>query len=457
MRTRTAGQYHSLVYVTSVLVCVLFFPTYATADPKLADDGLAEAALQYRQAMEGELYGEAADATKLYIGRLLSSPDYDKRQWGDALARLGEAQRLSGDFDAAIENYSLAIEVLEEQTDRLNDSLIEPLLGIARAQKDAGYLRDAVSNYKRSVHVQQVNTGLHSILLAETLDELSDVFYEIGDYRRANGVRQSHVAVYSQNYPDDYLKQVDARVKQAVMLHATGKTVDANFQYNRIISGIESADSGRSLELLPVIFSYVDFLQKTSSGARKFNDKARRFLRRAIHIAEKNKNATPVDRASAYIALGDYISVQTADRDAAARYYQKAWFELSQSDELILVRDQHLSRPKLLNPVPADTPPAMLKVLRLAEANNDSLSSIRLAVGFDVDSSGRADNIRVLEGDPTGYLDPILVRTVKMFAFRPGFVDAEPVNVSNQMYVIDYPVADMNVDFGQNSFSQGAN
>ena len=181
---------------------------------------------------------------------------------------------------------------------------------------------------------------------------------------------------------------------------------------------------------------------------------ARRFLRRAIHIAEKNDSATELDRANAYIAYGDYLSVHAGDSINAMRYYRRAWDELSAAPEYANERDARFAKPLLLNPVPGDTAPVMVKVLRLsAQDDDDGADRTRLAVSFDIDARGATRNITIVEGDPTGYMDPILTRHVELFVFRPGFIDSEPAKFENQLYVVEYTVPDGDPDLVQNSAS----
>ena len=75
---------------------------------------------RYEQAIEGKLYNEATDASKLYINTLLQDPDFERREWANALIRLGHAQRYSSNHEQSIQNYELAIELLHSETDRLN-------------------------------------------------------------------------------------------------------------------------------------------------------------------------------------------------------------------------------------------------------------------------------------------------------------------------------------------------
>ena len=424
----------------------------AVASAQESAPSLTELDIQYQQSLDAGLYGEAADTQKRYIGTLLSDPRYDRVEWGRVLDRLADAQLLDDDHRSASENFELAVEVLENETNRLDGVLIEPLIGLARAQTGTGAYGEAIRTYKRAIHVQQVNNGPHAFGQAIVLDEMSKVAFDMGDYDSANRYKLAYASVYRQNYDDDYLKQVDALLSQARMFASTGKLLDAQYSYRRIIADIEDADGGKSLALLPAIYQFVDLLQNhTIADGINGSDKARRFLRRAVYIAERHPEATAMHRAEAYLAYADHLSVNSADDVSALRYYRQAWAELSSDATLLEVRNEHFAKPVLLNPIPYNSSPVMRKVLRLSTSSNDEISLTRLAASFDIDTRGSARNISIVEGDPTGYMDPILLRHVEMFVFRPRFVDSEPVAYIDQIYVIEYPDTDMAPELGQNS------
>ena len=443
---------------TCLISLVLWLTLPAAAVGKSPAPPLAEIDASYRQAMDSELYSEAVDAQKRYIGILLSQPDHDRAEWGRALDRLATAQLFANDVDSAIENFTLSVEVLEEETNRLDAAMFQPLVGLGRAQAAAGLHADAIDTYRRAIHVQQVNFGPHAFEQAEILDAMSRAAFQLGDYDAANQYKQAFTSVYRQNFEDDYLQQVDALLSQAKLLKDTGRLLDAQYSYRRVIADIEGAAGGRSLALLPAIYEFADLLMNHSiADGIHGTYKAGRFLRRAVFIAERNKQATPLDRADAYIAYADFLNVHSDDEVSARRYYRRAWDELSGDPGYEQARKQRFGRPVLLNPVPHDSSPVMRKVLGLAAASRNVPDLARLAASFDIDDSGDVRNVEIVEGDPTGYMDPIFIRHVDMFVFRPGFVEAKPTTFKDQVYVVEYPATAMGGDLGQNSLGLQAN
>jgi len=413
-------------------------PPASVAHTASSQESLTLARTRYDQAVKAELYNEAADASKLYINALLQDPNHDPKEWGQALGRLGEAQRYTGEFDAAIENYMHAIEVIEFETNRLDPLLIEPLLGLSRVLEDSGNYRVAIVSYQRLLHVQQVNQGLHALEQGKALNELSEVYFRLGNFQRANAIQQSYLSLYNSNFPGDNLQQLPALYSRADMQYKTGHMIDAQLSYRRIISMIERADGPQSLHLLTAIYRLTELLQNNRiMDGIDGSYVARRYLRRAVYIAEKQDGASNLERADSRIAMGDYLSVRTGDRRAAMRNYVSAWQQLNVDDTLRAECDARFGDPTLLNEFPAYSTPAMRKLIMLSQVGADDLSG-RLIVRYDVDVEGRTQNIELIEGDPSGYWNPIVVDHVDRFIFRPALIDGEPVESSTQFYEIKY-------------------
>ena len=403
-----------------------------------SQESLTLALARYDQAIEDELYNEAAAASKLYISALLQEPDFDRKEWGMALGRLGQAQHYAGEFDAAIENYVLAVEVIESETNRLDPLLSEPLLGLSRTLEVSGDYRAAVASYKRLLHVQQVNQGLHTLEQGQALNELSEVYFRLGDYQRANALQQSYVSIYISNFPGDNLQQLPALYSRADMQYKTRHLIDAQLSYRRIISMIERADGTQSLYLLPAIYRISDLLQNNRiKDGIEGSYVARRYLRRAVYIAEHHDGASNLERADALIAMGDYLNLRTGDRRAAMRKYVAAWQHLNADDSLGVESDARFGSPIQLNDPPSTTTPAMRLLLMSSQLDLDDAFD-RLVVRYDIDADGRTRNIELIEGDAAGYWDSIIVDHVDRFVFRPALVDGEPAEISERLYEIRY-------------------
>ena len=398
--------------------------------------------LDYAQDAFDRFYGageyvEAVDAGKLVLDVLLRQGDVDQIAWGEALAQLASAQRFAGDYEPAIQNYQTAIEVTEKATNRLSPQLVNPLWGLSRTYADAGDLNAAVESFNRTLHVQRVNSGLHSLDQADMLVELSEVYFSLGDDSMADAMQQANVNLAHRNYPGDDLRKLPALYSRVEMLERTGHHIKAHERYRRIIDLIERAEGSRSLTLLPALYKIADvFLYNEMLDGYKGAEQARRYLRRAVVIVEKNEDATDLQKADAYLAMADYLSLKTSHRGIVLREYRKAWDALSGDEQLLAAREERFGAPVALNDVPDNRTPAFQHLVE--SASNESGDQGYVVVEYDVDSKGLARNIEVIESEPPGFRDSIVSRHLERVLFRPRFVDREPTDTPDNRYEVRF-------------------
>lgn len=402
-------------------------------------DPIDVAKAEYRRLIDDGEYLEAADAIKRAIALLLTQDGYDRIAYGRLLTLLAEAQLDAGALETAAENFELAIEHIEFARDRLSGELVEPLLGLSRAYMAAGRYVDAVDSYRRTIHVHQVNTGLHGEEKARIVAELSEAYYALGDYDMANDMQEAYAGMIAREYPDNGIARLPSLYSRAEMLVRTGENFRSVDAYRRIIALIENEEGPNSLNLIPAMTAISNVLATNriadgEDGAKK----ARRYLRRALAITEKNETADARTRAEMYITMGDFLSTQTPNRDDVVDSYQRGWELLSGNNiHDVAYRDQQFARPRLLNAVPSGTPAAMADLLNNA-ADNDLTKNGHVIVRYDVTPWGRPDNVEVIESVPEGLHDYIVRNHVEGFAFRPRFVDGQPVETPDQVFEIRF-------------------
>ena len=395
---------------------------------------------RYDEAMRAGIYDEAATAAAGYISTLLSQPDYDRRDWAEGLVRLGHAQRSGADFDAAIQNYEQAIRILQSETDRLNAALVQPMLGASEAMIGLERYADASDMLENVLHLQQVNHGLHDLSQAEPLQRLSEVYLTLGDTDRALARQRAHTSLYDRNFPGDDVRKLNAFLAEASLLDNLGMRVDSHTVYRRTINMVERAEGHRAPELLPALILVADLLANNEiADGYDGRPLARRYMQKAVWIADNSEDITPLERADAYIAAGDFLSLQTRDDAAALRRYLQGWDVLAAEPALANELDERFGDPLLLREMPRTTAPDMRNLFLRASTRETSPGS-RVLVRFDVNEHGEAENIEVIEGDPTGYWSELVVDHVEKFVFRPKIVDGEAVRHEGMYWDISYLV-----------------
>jgi TonB family protein len=443
------GPIYCLV-VASALAC----PNLAVAIKTAAPQPIATPDWQadFEQAFAEGQYLEAADSMKLMISSLLADPDFDRLAYGRLLTQLAYAQHHGGMLDAAVQNYELAISVIEEAGNRLDSELVAPLLGLSRSLAVARRYNESIKSYHRTLHVHQVNSGLFGDETAAIIAELSEVHFRAGDYDTANDLQESYVTVVERSYPGYSIERLPSMYSRAEMLVRTGSHYRALKAYRRLIELIENAEGSDSLKLVPALTATAHLLANTSIvDGEDGNAKARRYLRRAVAVAEKNDSASPADQAEAYVALGDFLSVQSANRNSMLRAYERAWNLLDSGDEFRDLRDRLFAEPRHLNPVPGGSPAMLLSLLENAMEPGTTKNGYIL-VQYDIDTDGRSDNVQLVESTPQGLYDYVVLNHVRSFAFRPKFVDGEPVRSTGQQFEVQfsYELEDLPEEVRQN-------
>lgn len=386
---------------------------------------------------ESEQYSEAADAGKLVIKLLLDQENHDRLRWGEALAQLASAQRQAGDLDVALQNYAAAIEVIEKEADRLSHRLVEPLWGLSRTYADVGEFDTAAESYKRTLHVYRVNTGLHNLEQGQMLAEMSEVWFQLGDHSRADALQQSYVNLANYRYPGASLEKLPALYSRADMLVRSGSNLKSQEQYRRIIGLIEKVEGSDSLTLLPALYKLSNvFLYHEIMDGYNGPEQARRYLRRAIIITDKHEDATNVQKADARLAMGDFLTIKTADRVAALRKYREAWDFLSADDTDLAERAARFDHPELLSDGPGIGTLAYQDLVLNASSDRDKNGIV--IVDYDVNKKGKVENVRVVESIPHGYRDSVVINHLRDAAFRPRFVDRDPVPAPDRRYEIRF-------------------
>lgn len=426
-----------------LVVCLLTGATYAAGEPPGARGELLPALLsRYEQSMQAELYVEAAETAAAYITSLLEDPDHERKDWSDALVRLAHAQRFASDYEAAIANYELAIDTLYAETDRLHVALIEPLQGAAEAMIALRRFNGAAEALERVVHLRAVNYGPHNIEQCEALDILSNVYLTLGNERLALARAQARLGVYDQHYPGDDLRKLPALFTVADYLEQTGALFDSHTAYRRIVAMIERADGTRSPELLKAFYRISELLaNNTIKDGYDGAYMARRYLRRAVYIADRNDSLSPLQRARAHITMGDFLATHTLDRDAAMRRYRTAWEILAANEESRSQLESFFDEPELLNENPRQTSPIMKNLISSLQYREPQPGA-RVLVRLDVAADGLPNDIEVVDGDPTGYWDSLVVDHVSKFVFRPRLEDGEPVAYRDIHWEVPYLARD---------------
>ena len=381
-------------------------------------------------------YDQAITVAKERVEDLIAAGAVESPEFVRALSQLAAAQQLATNYDASIQNYQAAVGAVEARGDRLSSDLVSPLWGLGRVYLEAGYGPLAIETYERALHIKKVNEGLHGADQSELLDEMGEAFLALGDTARALDMQEARVSLAERNYPGDDLGKLPALYDRARMLERVGKHIEATAKYRRIISLIERVEGSRSLELLPALSRISDvFLYNKMIDGLQGADQAKRYVRRAVYLVKKNPDATPTQKADAYLAMGDYLSLKSNNRHLALRYYRDAWGFLTEAG-LEAERSERFARPVPINDVPDNSTMAFRALVGSVSDPVGRDGIVELA--YDVTERGAADNVRVVHSEPSDYRDAVVSYHLSRVLFRPAFADGEPVVSSDNRYRVAF-------------------
>jgi tetratricopeptide (TPR) repeat protein len=409
-----------------------------------APDYAAELAAEFRRYRElvelGSLL-EADTSAKRIVELTIREHGPRSLETAKALNNLGIVQHGNEQYEAAIQNYEGAIEIIEDRLDMLDSNLVNPLKGLGAAQLANGRPDLALQTFKRAVHVTHVNEGPHNIEQVEILESIAETNLRVGE---TSDARDVHELIYNLN--KRYYNGVDlvpSLMRRAEWQHRSGYYNDERATYRRVLNILEKYRGKNDLSLiepyirLGVSYEYVD-LNNPEYALQPNYFQGEMFIKRAVRIAEDNETAAWQDRANTKLVLGDFYT-KNGEAAAARRVYREVWEMLSDGEERLAHRARTLEKVNLL------------KYQSIPEFAGDASSSdttagdvdLReglVAVRFTVSSRGRVDNVELIESQPSEFEDMLrdVQRQVRGRVYRPRFSDGQPVDTGNLTFTHNF-------------------
>ncbi|MEM8983881.1 MAG: TonB family protein [Pseudomonadota bacterium] len=419
-------------------IAVALFAVTSAADEDDTNHALDIESRNVERLVDNGDYVAAVDASKRLVVMNMETHGRESLETARALSTLAGAQSLAGDTTAARENYQAAITIIEFLQDHLSVELIDPLTGLGRTTLNAKRPDLATDALERALHVNQVNVGPQNLEQLPLLNDLTEAYYQLGDFKQVKALQRFAVALYERQYPNDDNKSIiPALYRRAAWLNRMGLYVDEQRTYNKIIRIVERVDGRSSLDLIPALtrlgrtYLFAAEPDAILTGQRR--------LKRAINIAKKNPESTEILHAETELALGDFHTL-TGDRTNARRAYVRAWDLLTSEDLTLLTeRDKRFDNPQPLRRV--DAPVDEFKSTagaELRESLGRTPQTGYVTVAYDVNARGNPENLRVVESFPKGLKDREALAWVRKFRFRPRFEERKPVRTRDEEYRYEF-------------------
>ena len=398
----------------------------ASDDAPTNEDVLREYS-RFLQLLDEQNYDEADISAKRVIEMTIRVYGPVSHETAKALNNLGYVQNNIGQYEAAIQNFTSAVEIIETLEDRLNSALVNPLRGLGTAQLGGGRPDLAARTFDRATHITHVNEGPHNIEQVEILEALAEANVRSGDLEAARDVLDRIHILNVRHFQDDMLGLLPSLMRRADWQHRAGYYNDERTTYRRAIRVIEESagrDDPRLVEPLVRLgksYYYYEPLPDNAAAPISSPGSAESYLKRASRIAEGNDELPWLEKASSRLALADYY-LASESHSRARRIYGEVWEELSGFDEGIDMRGELMQS---LEPIWQEPlPPYTKGAAGVRDARDGDIRNGTVAVKYVIDDRGRP-RISEIITNPEEFSDMerMVVREIKRRRFRPLIID----------------------------------
>ena len=220
----------------------------------------------FKELMKDKVFDEADTVAKRVVELAIELHGPQSNEFAKALTNLAIVQFQTEQYDAAQQNFESAIEIIEDNEDRLNAQLVNPLKGLGAAQLESGRPDLATKTFRRAVHVTHVNEGPHNLDQLELLESLAETHLRMGDMDAAKDAQDTIYSINIRAHELDTPALVPSLMRRAEWQHRAGFIFDERATFRRAIRIIEEYYGKDSLELIePLIMLGRSFFYGDSS------------------------------------------------------------------------------------------------------------------------------------------------------------------------------------------------
>ncbi len=403
---------------------------------------LSEFAL-FKQLMAEGVFDEADTVAKRVVELAIRTRGAQSNEFAKALTNLAIVQHRTEQYDAAQQNFQTAIEIIEDNEDRLNAQLVNPLKGLGASQLESGRPDLASATFERAVHVTHVNEGPHNFDQIELLESIAETMLRMGDLDAAKDAQDTIFALNVRRHNIDQVDLVPSLMRRAAWQHRAGLIYDERATYRRAIRIIEETSGKDDMRLVnPLIKLGRSFFFADTSGTDSFQDgrmaTGEIYFKRATRIAANSPESNWQTVVKATLALGDFYMYQN-NAQRGRQVYLGVW-ELLSTDEhetMLNVRREQLES---IVPLRQGNLP---EYINAEYANDDGLPSDdpllrgKITVAYEISARGRVTEAKLVEADPPEFTDMqrTVMRELRQRLYRPRFEEDGVVATPNQTLV----------------------
>ena len=406
-------------------------PSRGSPGSEAASAGLQSWRRQYDDALAKGLFGEAEAIAKRMLETLLGG-GAGQPLVADGLARLAFAQRQQQLYEAAVQNYAAAVDLLRSTGDHLSSNLIPPLRGLGDTYVASGRADMALPVYEQALHIRHVNDGPHTLEQVELLDDIAVALERSGGAEAALVALDRMFSLYARAYAADSEEVLPVLGRKAGLLNALDRHQEERAVYREITTIIRSRRGEYDLSLLQPYSAlgrtYFHDLDDAYFRSEPTTETGETFLRKALEVTERNAAATWAMQTQALIELGDYYTLRDV-QDRARIQYGRAWELLSADADRLDRRRRELGQPIMLLRPPLDAS-ANFGYRSDANAEPAEYKDGHVVARFTVNERGRAVDLEIVDADPRNFsaMETRVRQAVRGFIFRPRYDAGRPAS-----------------------------
>jgi len=397
----------------------------------------------YKESVTSANYLEADTLAKRIIELSIKVFGINSTESAKALTNLAIAQNGNKEYEAAERNFRASIDIIERISDRLNSTLINPLKGLGSTQLANGRPDMARASFQRAVHISHVNDGPHNLGQIEVLESMAEIYLAVGEHKKALDIQERMYSIQARKIQPYSLGIVPALKKQAHWQHRLQMYERERVSWRKIIDVIERNYGKKDLRLIPPLTSLgKSYLFITPSEYDMQPEisvaSGETYLRRANRIAETNPDSDWQILGRTMLSLGDFY-VLSARANRGARIYKGLWILLSEDEERLGNRREHLERLNVLQDI---FPPKYYRSEQIEDGipKEEEFETGTISYGFTVNGAGKAVDVFHIETQPPEFQDMSdrVRRNLRRLVYRPRLEDGTIVDTPETTYTHEF-------------------
>jgi TonB family protein len=372
-----------------------------------------EAEIEVRRLLAAEQYAEGAELGAQWISLTEAEFGPESLEAANAYATLAGAQSKLGEHAEAEKNYLHSLGIYREVAGPFDVVLIEPLLGLGDNYQESGEYLNAVSAYNEARTVSRRVYGLQNEGQIEMLDRLTETYGQMNDPIEAHERQLEALQLVARNHEASSPEALEAVYKYALWLRAAHRYTEEREQYFRAERVIIDARGDTSPMLVrPLRERAISFRVQGSAAPHGIGA-----LRDALALVEAQASPDPLMLAEVLRDIGDW-DVAFARIGTQGAEYLRSWELLGAVPNGEELRKSWYGGIEAVLSAPLS--PRSL-------TNDTDAPRGHVLVRFDIDATGRTQNVTVVSSEPVGLKDEAVARHIRESRFRPNIVDGRLV------------------------------